>query len=349
MVDLTDIQARVISLIQAGFPIERNPYEAIGRSCGIDETEAFQCVNDMREAGDIRRLGAIFDSAKLGYVSTLCALAVEDTDDIETAAAKVSSYDEVTHNYLRADRYNIWFTIIAQSQRRIDQILADIAYETGYDDILDLPASRLFKIRVDFNVAEGRSNSSSQVSHAGALGNPRDIARSAQAYSEKERILVRILQEDVSGCLHPFDEAAQKLSDQGFATTPDQVVETVSSWVDAGVIRRFGAVVRHRKLGFAANAMTVWDIPDEDADEAGVIMAEDPRVSHCYCRARRPSWHANEYAMIHGKTEEECRSCAEDLRVRLEAAGIPTGNPRLLFSSREFKKRSMRYFCEEER
>jgi len=107
--------------------------------------------------------------------------------------------------------------------------------------------------------------------------------------------------------------------------------------------------VRHRKLGFAANSMTVWDIPDEFADAAGLIMAEDPRVSHCYRRIRKPSWHANEYAMIHGKTEDECRFCAEDLRRRLEAAGIPAGNPRLLFSSREFKKRSMRYFCEEER
>jgi DNA-binding Lrp family transcriptional regulator len=100
----------------------------------------------------IRRVGATFDSSKLGYVSTLCAMKVP-LERIEAVAEIVNSYDNVTHDYLRDDpRLNVWFTVIAESQERIDEILDDIRATSGIARILSLPAVRLFKVRVAFEL-----------------------------------------------------------------------------------------------------------------------------------------------------------------------------------------------------
>jgi siroheme decarboxylase len=340
-VSTTQQENEVLTLIQAGFPIERHPYEAIGLSCGMSADAAFSCVEGLRAAGSIRRIGAVFNSAALGYVSTLCALAVADPAAVDAAAAVVSSYPEVTHNYERVDRYNIWFTLIAADQARIAQILDEIATRTGSTDILNLPALRLYKIRVDFDLTGMRAPQEDRMLL------PSLDATAATPLTEAERALVRIVQEDIGGQRDPFEQIAARLSAEGFASTPDEVVDTLEGWRSAGVIRRFGAVVRHRALGITSNAMTVWDIPDEQADEAGALMATDARVSHCYRRPRQNDWMSNLYAMVHGTSDAGCEACAAELSRRLEEAHIVAGAPRQLYSTREFKKRSMRYFREE--
>ena len=153
---LSALDKKILTLIQADFPVQRRPYAAIAQVCGCTEPEALKAVNRLREK-EIRRLGGVFDLAHLGYVSTLCALAEEDPAKIEQTAAVVSSYPEVTHNYQREDRYNIWFTVIAYGQERIDAILSDIAQRTGVDDILDLPAQNLFKIKVDLKFTDKKT------------------------------------------------------------------------------------------------------------------------------------------------------------------------------------------------
>ena len=383
MPSLSALDRKILTLIQANFPVQRRPYAAIAQVCGCTEPEALEAVNRLREK-EIRRLGGVFDLAHLGYVSTLCALAEEDPAKIEQTAAVVSSYPEVTHNYQREDRYNIWFTVIAYGQERIDAILSDIAQRTGVDDILDLPAQNLFKIKVDFNLTDNQSRevqpkgsqetedvcstegklsshptkekpsaheervtpSSNKVNHA--LANPRAVAKAAPRLSEAEKALVRVLQGNISQGELPFDEVADQLSQAGFTLSVDEVIDRIKRWIADGTIRRFGACVRHQRLGYAFNAMTVWDIPDADIEKAGAIMADDPRVTHCYERLRKPTWPSNAYTMIHGTHQEDCFAAADDIYHALIKAGIATSKPRLLFSTREFKKRSMRYFCEEE-
>ena len=100
MPDLSALDKKILTLIQADFPVQRRPYAAIAQVCGCTEPEALEAVNRLREK-EIRRLGGVFDLAHLGYVSTLCALAEEDPAKIEQTAAVVSSYPEVTHNYQR--------------------------------------------------------------------------------------------------------------------------------------------------------------------------------------------------------------------------------------------------------
>lgn len=346
--ELSSREASILTMIQAGFPVAADPYAEIGAQCGCSTQEAYDVVSTLRKRGDIRRVGAVFDSAHLGYVSTLCALAEERPECIESTAAIVGSYAEVTHNYLREDRYNIWFTLIARDQDRIDEILREIAEKSGAFDILDLPAYHLFKIRVDFNLTgEQRSQDEEQrIRAAEPKPNPREVAARAPELTSAEQALVRKLQGDLSGTMYPFAQVSEALSEQGYPMTTDEVIETTRRWQQEGVIRRMGAVVRHRSLGFTYNAMSVWDIPEEVTEQAGALLAQDSRVSHCYERPRKPTWDANVYAMIHATEKETCFTAADEMHARLAKAGIDVAKPRLLFSTKEFKKRSMRYFCE---
>lgn len=143
------IDRKILNLIQAGFPISPEPYREIGDALGISEENVLARIGNMVDSGLIRRLGAIFDSKKLGCHSTLCAMKVEESR-IDEVAAVVNSYPGVTHNYLREHQLNMWFTATAQSIEDLEQMLNQIKTETGINDILSLPAEKIFKIRVNF-------------------------------------------------------------------------------------------------------------------------------------------------------------------------------------------------------
>lgn len=330
---LNDLDRRVLTRIQAGFPLEARPYAALAGELGVTEDEVLGSVAKMRADRVIRRVGAIFDSARLGYRSTLCAIAAPP-ERIEEVAAVISTYPNVTHNYEREDRYSVWFTVIAPSQDRIDEILSEIAATTGIDDILDLPAIRLFKIRVDFDLTGER-----EAAEAPKMTKPAEAE--VMSLTEDEKALARIIQDDLTDGGAPFEAIAEALRAGGADVDESWVLDRVRSWTEAGVIRRFGAAIKHHKTGFVANAMGVWDCADEaEVERVGAIMAGFAEVSHCYQRPRRPTWPHDLYTMIHGRSREECEAVAERIRV---ATGLPA--PWLLYSVREFKKASMRYFA----
>lgn len=149
MMDKTDKE--ILNRIQSDFPITPRPYEAIAGEMGLRESEVLERVKKLKTRGIIRRIGANFVPGKLGYVSTLCAAKVPD-DKVDMFAEVVNRYPGVTHNYLRKNDYNIWFTFIAPSMVEIEESLGRISKETGINDILNLPATRVFKIRAHFNL-----------------------------------------------------------------------------------------------------------------------------------------------------------------------------------------------------
>lgn len=334
MTELNDLDRRILTAIQGGFPITSRPYEQLARDFGCTEAEALASVAGMRASGVIRRIGAIFDSARLGYRSTLCAIAAPP-ERIEEVAAVISAYPNVTHNYEREDRYNVWFTLIAPSQERITEILREIAATTGVDDILDLPAIRLFKIKVDFDLT-GENTGRTDAPPA-----TKPAETEAVTLTSDEKALVRILQDDLETVERPFEGVAARLRAGGVDADEAWVLDRTTGWVAERVIRRFGAAIKHHKTGFAANAMGAWVVPQDRVEEVGAIMASFREVSHCYERPTTPTWPNNLYTMIHGRTRDECVEVAKRIR---EATGLP--EPRLLYSTKEFKKTSMRYFAD---
>ena len=148
---LDDIDRQILNRIQSNFPVTARPYAAIGQELDLTEDEVLARVGRLKRIGIIRRIGGNFSPEKLGFVSTLCAASVPK-EKLEAFAAAVNRYPGVTHNYMRDNPFNVWFTFIAPSMDVIDDNLAAIAEETGVHGILNLPATRVFKIRAKFDV-----------------------------------------------------------------------------------------------------------------------------------------------------------------------------------------------------
>ncbi|MBF0229519.1 MAG: Lrp/AsnC family transcriptional regulator [Desulfamplus sp.] len=151
MTQIDDTDKNILNRIQTSFPIDPNPYKLISQELGISEDELLERLIKMKSDGIIRRIGGNFGPYKLGFFSTLCAASVPD-EKLELFTTVVNKYSGVTHNYMRSHRYNIWFTFIAESMNIIEKNLKEISERTGVDDILNLPATDVFKISANFKV-----------------------------------------------------------------------------------------------------------------------------------------------------------------------------------------------------
>ena len=160
--------------------------------------------------------------------------------------------------------------------------------------------------------------------------------KTEKGLSDLEKAIVRELTGDLPVDSQPFAPIAQKLG-----ISQRQFLNIVRRLKKEGYIRRFGATLRHRNSGYAANAMVVWKVPEEIIDEVGRAMASFREVTHCYHRRPQKDWDYSMYTMVHGSNEEECRQKARKIS---RATGIT--EYQLLFSQRELKKITMRYFHE---
>jgi len=147
---MDELDRNILRLIQEDFPLAPRPYAIVGEKVGCSEEEAFRRIMAMKSAGVIRRIGGNFDSRKLGYVSTLVAMRVPE-EAVHRVAALVSSYPQVTHNYQREGPLNLWFTLVAESAAELKRILEEIKSQAPEAELLNLPAKKVFKLRVRFD------------------------------------------------------------------------------------------------------------------------------------------------------------------------------------------------------
>ena len=148
---MDDIDRAIINEIQSDFPITERPFQELATRLRLSEDEILERVKRLKEEGVIRRIGGNFNSKKLNFTSTLCAARVPEQKLAKFVEA-VNRYPGVTHNYLRNHDYNVWFTFIAENMAYIDNALNEITTATGVGEIRNLPAVRMFKIKVDFEV-----------------------------------------------------------------------------------------------------------------------------------------------------------------------------------------------------
>jgi DNA-binding Lrp family transcriptional regulator len=148
---LDSIDRDILNLIQSEFPITTRPFLEVAQKLAMSEEAVLARVRKLKKKGIIRRLGANFDSRKMGFVSTLCAARVPP-GKLDAFVRVVNEYPGVTHNYHRQHDYNVWFTFIAPSKEEIERSLDDIREKTGIREIRNLPAIKTFKIKVDFSM-----------------------------------------------------------------------------------------------------------------------------------------------------------------------------------------------------
>ena len=154
---------------------------------------------------------------------------------------------------------------------------------------------------------------------------------------ERDKAVVKALQGDFPLCEEPYKILAEQVG-----MTEEEFIERVKILTSEKKIRKMGAVLRHREAGFVANALCAWSVPPERLDQVAKIMTENPAVSHCYDRTTAPNWNYNLYTMIHAKSREECDQIVKNLS---ELTAI--NDFQVLYSKKEWKKTSMKYFCEE--
>ena len=148
---MDEIDKKILNILQKEFPLEERPFQIVAEKCGISEEETLSRIQKMKDDGIIRRIGAVFDGAKLGRISTLCAARVPE-EKMDSFVQIVNANKNVTHNYRRDNEYNIWFTVSAATAEELEGFLTEVKEKTGVTDILDMRAVRTFKINASFDL-----------------------------------------------------------------------------------------------------------------------------------------------------------------------------------------------------
>ena len=303
----------------------QRPFKDVAEKLGTTEEEILSTVQKLKDEKIIRQTSAIFDTKRLGYKSSLVAFKVSE-DNIETAANIINRHPGVSHNYLRNHDYNIWFTMAVSPDSRLglEKTIETLKEQTGAQDAITLPTLKMFKISVKMDTTGKRAKKEKLKKTA-----YQEIELTPQ-YIE----VIKELQKDIAVVSEPYKEAIEKLK-----MDYDEFFRIANHLKESGVMRRFATILNHRKAGFGANAMSVWVVPEEKGEEIGRQMAEFSAVSHCYLRPSYPDWPYNLFAMIHGKSQEECDSLIEEMA---QQSGLTEYSK--LYSTREFKKQRLIYF-----
>jgi len=281
----------------------------------------------MKDDGLIREIGAVFDTRRLGYQSTLVAMKIEPSR-LREAAAVVNRHPGVSHNYERKDDFNLWFTLAVPSGASLDGAVRDLHHAAGSLGTLNLPALRVFKIGVKFCFSEGGVRAESLLRGENKLSEPHlPLAR-------EDIEFIRKFQVEFPMVPHPYEVLAGQKGrpEDGFIGKARQMLEK-------GYVRRVCALIDHRKAGFSGNAMAVWQVPAGKEASVGEELAHFPEVSHCYWRKTTKEWPYPIYSMIHmHKVEEACTIIDKMKPIVVEC------NCKIVLGLREFKKVRMRYF-----
>jgi DNA-binding Lrp family transcriptional regulator len=331
-IPLDDLDRRLLNLMQGSFPIEPRPYLRVAQLAEIEESEVMSRVQHLLDERIIRQVTPIFDTRALGYSSMLVAAKV-DAENPHRAAQVINSHPGVSHNYLRNHEFNLWFTIATEpdSKLGLDGTLQALAEEAGAESVRQLPTLKLFKIRMDLEM-EGDTDA---LAAAAVATEP--IELDPQPYDERDIEVIKALQGNMPVVGEPYAPAAAKL---GLHQEP--FLDHLVGMQERGLLRRVAAILYHRRAGFSANGMGVWQVPEPDIYEIGRKMAAVRGISHCYQRPTYADWPYSVFTMAHGRSKEECDAILDSIS---EMTGIE--ERATLYSSTEFKKIRLLYFTED--
>ena len=326
---LDDVDKALLTEIQKQFPVDHRPFQLLGEKLNISEQKCLERVARLKENKVIRQLSAIFDTRALGYQSTLAAMKV-DPARVDEAAEVINRHPGVSHNYKRNDPFNIWFTVAVPPSDSLEQVVNILHTLARADETIILPTLRLYKIGVKLDL----TGQESQMENQEDIYNEQRRMRAKPPLTEEDIQCIRIMQEDLPLLEIPYAVWAEQAD-----TTEEALFAWARRMEHLGYLRRFAAILHHRNAGFLANAMVVWQVPQEQADACGEQMALFREVSHCYRRPVYPSWPYPLFTMIHAETHSACMDVVKRIEERI--GQFPHKS---LFSTKEYKKVRVKYF-----
>lgn len=320
----------ILLTLQKSFPLVARPFEAIAMQLNTTEQKVIETIKLQKKNHIIRQTSAIFDTKSLGYNSSLVAFEIKP-QHIDDAVKILNCHPGITHNYERNHSFNIWFTIATSPQSVIglEKTVKILAKLTKAEDYIVLPTLKLFKISVKLDTTGKEATKQKVVKQK----------KVAITLNDRHIELIKLLQEDIDISPEPFGHITKKLN-----MSYDDMFAMVDELKLSGVMRRFASILNHRKAGFNANAMVVWDIDETQAETYGETAAQYNAVSHCYLRPKYPRWRYNLFTMIHGKTKDDTQKVIDSIKNEIKAEDYMP-----LYSSREFKKIRLKYYADEEK
>lgn len=329
MTSMDELDKELLNEIQWTFPLVTRPFDAIAEKFDTTTTIVKERLNHLKEIGVLRQLSAIFDTRKLGYTSSLVAMEIEP-DKLDYVANQINRHPGVSHNYERDHEFNLWFTLAVPPGSDLKTELDKFNALKGIKKVRMLPTLQLFKIGVKLDMVDEKKH---EVAPTEAK---KEIKSVKFEPTEEDKDFIRELQKDMEIIDEPFVKAANNLG-----ITENELFEKMKYYEEIGVMRRFAAILRHRQVGFTANGMIVWKVPEKKISAVGAKLGAFPQVSHCYERPTYPDWPYNVFSMIHCKTHDEAHEMAKTIQDQIDVDDY-----RILFSSREFKKTRVEYFVE---
>lgn len=326
---MDDLDKEILNEIQWTFPLVSQPYHEIAKKFNVSPDVIKERLTNLKKIGVLRQLSAIFDTRRLGYKSSLVAMEIEP-DKLEYVANQINRHPGVSHNYERNHQFNLWFTLAVPPGSDLKTEVDKFKKIPGILKVRMLPTIQLFKIGVKLDMVEEKKH---DIKPSEEKKKIRDVKFEP---TEEDKEFIRQLQKDLEIVDRPFLKPATSLG-----LTEDQVFEKLRYYEEIGVMRRYAAILRHRDVGFTANGMIVWKVPDERIKNVGELLGAFPQVSHCYQRPVYPDWPYNVFSMIHCKSEAEANEMAKTIENQIDVHEY-----RILFSSREFKKTRVEYFVE---
>ncbi len=316
---------------QREFPLNPEPFARIARELHTSSAAVLEQLRELQVRGVVSRVGPVFRPNTIG-ASTLAAMAVPPAE-LEAVAAVVNGFSEVNHNYEREHRYNLWFVVTAGNRQAIDRTLNEISQRSGYE-VMSLPLLRDYHIDLGFRMPLDRRQEALELPDMPPAAADPHADSPPAGYAED---LIEAIQDGLPLVPRPYREIADRLG-----CTETAVIDRLRDLLDSGIIKRLGVVVRHHELGYRANAMVVWDVPDGQVDSLGRQLGDQDCVTLCYQRPRRlPDWRYNLFCMVHGQDRDEVLACIGRIAQDLGIDAIPH---EVLFSGRRFRQRGARYW-----
>ena len=328
------LEFHLLNDYQHGFPLCSAPFVRMANELGSTEEAVLTTWDRLLHAGRISRVGAVFAPRRVG-ASTLAAISVAPARLAEVAAM-VSQFSEVNHNYEREHRFNLWFVVTSSSSERLAKVLAEIESQCDLP-VLRLPLEEEYHIDLGFRLDHQRGGGLRDTT-AVATEFKHGLSRPLAPFvlDARAQALINALQGGLELVPRPYQRIAQQLN------WPEQhVLDRIGAWLQMGVLKRFGIVVRHHELGYTANAMVVHDIPDALVAELGKKLGQHPGVTLCYRRPRMGlDWPYNLFCMLHGRD----RAVVEQQIAQLRAAYALQDYPHdVLFSRTRYKQQGAYY------
>lgn len=327
---LTTTEQQLLDIIQTNFPLTAHPYHTIAQRLGISEHEVITTLESLKARQIIRQISAIFLSSKLGFETALISFQIPDSQ-IEQAAEIINGHPGVSHNYQRAHTFNLWFTLSVPQDLDIQQHIQALARLTQCTRFLYLPGIKTFKRRVQFPM-NTELKEPAKIFHSFEASSK--MSRKITISEKLQRGIMDALQQDLPLTPTPFLDIARR-----FQVDDATFFDFVASLKTSRTMSRFAGILRHRHVGYTANAMVVWEVSNDTLEKFGRYASAKQAISHCYERVTYPEWPYNMYTMIHGMTPEDTQSVIDDL-----ATKFPHTSYEHLYSVREFKKQRVNFF-----